>query len=102
MQYLSTRGGPTASFEDVLLGGTAPNGGLYLPQNWPQFTSRDVSEFASLPYAEVAVRILAPFAESLFSADELREAARDAYAGFGHAAVAPLVQLAPEDRKSVV
>ena len=37
MQFISTRGSaPPASFSDVLLAGLAPDGGLYLPQNWPQ------------------------------------------------------------------
>ncbi|MGY9105888.1 MAG: hypothetical protein ACKVG0_05045, partial [Alphaproteobacteria bacterium] len=39
MQYLSTRGEAKTEFADVLLGGLAPDGGLYLPETWPQFSA---------------------------------------------------------------
>src|SRR5690348_3819570 len=96
MEFVSTRGAKGASFEDVLLGGPASDGGLFLPQQWPQFSLRDIGELASLPYSEAAVRILAPFANGVFTADELRADAAAAYASFSHRAIAPLVQLAPD------
>ena len=36
MRYISTRGGASAEFGDVLLGGPAADGGLYLPDAWPR------------------------------------------------------------------
>ncbi len=96
MEFVSTRGGQRVSFEAVLLGGPAPDGGLYLPEHWPVFTSPQIREMASLPYAEVAARVLATFAEEYFTAEELHADAEAAYATFCHRAIAPLRQLAPD------
>ena len=93
MQYVSTRGDTGASFADVLLGGPAPDGGLYLPQHWPQFSQSTIREFAGLPYAEVAFRVMRPFIGDAFTHDEFRADVEAAYATFAHKAVTPLVQL---------
>ena len=97
MRYLSTRDvGPAPavrSFEEVLLAGLAEDGGLYVPERLPALDREAVLDMAGLPYAEVAARIIALFAAGSFSPDELRELAARAYGSFGHAAVAPLVQL---------
>jgi len=84
-----------AGFAEVLLGGPAPDGGLYLPQHWPVFSGSTIREFAALPYAEVALRVMRPFVGDAFTHEELRADVEAAYAGFSHKAVAPLVQLAP-------
>ncbi|HEX3484822.1 MAG TPA: threonine synthase [Micropepsaceae bacterium] len=96
MRYLSTRGEAGASFADVLLGGPAPDGGLYLPEHWPQFAAKTIGEFAGLSYADVAFRIMRPFIGDAFSHDDFRADIEAAYAGFAHKAVVPLVQLAPD------
>jgi threonine synthase len=96
MRYVSTRGGVEAGFAEVLLGGPAPDGGLYLPQHWPVFSSSTIREFAALSYPEVALRVMRPFIGDAFSHDELRADVESAYAGFSHQAVVPLVQLAPD------
>jgi threonine synthase len=96
MRYVSTRGGAKADFADVLLGGPAPDGGLYLPEAWPRLTRTEIGDMAGLPYAEVAYRIMHPFIASAFTDDEFRADVDAAYAGFAHKAVAPLVQIAPD------
>src|SRR5437764_3426572 len=97
MLYLSTRAaGPasaTHSFEDVLLAGLAEDGGLFVPETLPKLDAAALRGLAGLPYAELAARILALFVGDAFSAAELRRLTEDAYRGFGHSAVAPLVQL---------
>ena len=56
MHYLSTRGHPAASsFSDILLGGLAPDGGLYLPSHYPQVTGEELSRWRNLSYAELDV-----------------------------------------------
>ncbi len=95
MHYVSTRGGVGAAFADVLLGGPAPDGGLYLPQHWPQFSVGTIRELADAPYAEAAFRIMRPFVGDAFTHDEFRADVDAAYAGFAHKAVVPLVQLEP-------
>jgi threonine synthase len=96
MRYVSTRGtSPPANFIDVLLGGPAPDGGLYLPQTWPQFSQAQIAAFASLPYTEVAYRVMRPFIGDAFGDAEFRADIGAAYASFAHKTVAPLVQIAP-------
>jgi threonine synthase len=94
MQFLSTRGmSPPTSFSDVLLAGLAPDGGLYLPQSWPQVTA----SFADMRYQDAAVHILSEFTRGSFSDAELRAAIDAAYAGFDAPAIAPLAEIG-EDR----
>ena len=94
VKYLSTRGeAPPIEFEDVLLSGLAPDGGLYLPETWPQFDAGTLAGFSALPYHEVAARVIAPFTAPRIDEATLVGIASEAYAGFEHPAVAPLVQL---------
>ncbi len=96
MRYISTRGqAPVLSFEDVLLAGLARDGGLYLPETWPQFSPEKIASFAGLPFHTLAAEVIAPFAEGEISRAQIEGMAAEAYATFGHAAVAPLVQIAP-------
>ncbi len=96
MDYISTRGeAPTLGFDDVLLAGLARDGGLYVPKTWPQLAPDAIAALAGRPFAEVAVEVIHPFVGNALSRDELRAMTEDAYARFGHAAVTPLVQIAP-------
>ncbi|WP_068115345.1 threonine synthase [Tropicimonas marinistellae] len=96
MKYISTRGqAPVLSFEEAMLTGLARDGGLYVPEQVPTMSSADIAALAGMPYEEVAFRVMKPFIGESFSESELREIITRAYAGFGHAARAPLVQLAP-------
>ena len=97
MRYVSTRGrAPALGFEDVLLTGLARDGGLYVPEDVPALTPEAIADLAGRPYEEVAVRVMAPFVADAFAEDELAAMVRDAYAGFGHPARAPLRQLGPD------
>ena len=96
MHYISTRGGAGAEFADVLLGGPAPDGGLYLPDHWPVFRQEAIREFAGLSYAETALRVMWPFVGDAFTKDEFTADVEAAYAGFAHDAIVPLVPLAPD------
>ncbi len=94
MKYVSTRGNaPAIGFEDVLLAGLAPDGGLYVPENYPQFSAAKMREMRSLSYAELAAEVMAPFTEGCLDKTDLLEIARQAYGGFSHTAVAPLKQI---------
>lgn len=98
MRYISTRGGAgRRSFEEVLLAGLAEDGGLFVPESWPQVRPEVWAELAHCDYPQTAARILEPFIGDTFSAEELHAICREAYRGFTHAATAPLVQLAPDD-----
>jgi threonine synthase len=96
MRYVSTRGrAPVLDFEQAMLTGLARDGGLYLPETIPLLPAEGIAALAGLPYEEVALRVVSPFVGDSFSQDELRGAVARAYAGFGHVARAPLVQIAP-------
>ncbi|MFV0297572.1 MAG: threonine synthase [Hyphomicrobiaceae bacterium] len=98
MRYVSTRGkAPELGFEDVLLAGLARDGGLYVPREWPQFTPEEIAALAGRPYQEAALEIIRPFVGGQFSDEELEGILEDAYAGFHHKVVAPLVQTGPSD-----
>ncbi len=69
MKYLSTRGGAQPQeFCDILLGGLAPDGGLYLPESYPQVAAQ-LTEWRDLSYAELAYRILRLFISDIPEAD---------------------------------
>jgi threonine synthase len=93
MNYVSTRSqaNSTATFEDVLLGGLARDGGLYVPTTWPG--PRDPESLAGLDYAALAARVMTPYTAGCLDESALLDHARSAYAGFNHPATAPLVQL---------
>ncbi len=94
MRYISTRGqAEQKDFSGVLLAGLAADGGLYMPQSWPQFSAAELRALRGLPYPELAVRVLAPFMGDCIKFDDLQAMCRRAYAGFTHKAIVPLVQL---------
>ena len=96
MRYHSTRGtAPILSFDEAMLTGLARDGGLYLPQSVPQLAPAEIAALDTLPYEEVAFRVIRPFTGDAFTDDELQGAIARAYAGFNHPARAPLAQLAP-------
>ncbi|MDP6165069.1 MAG: threonine synthase [Gammaproteobacteria bacterium] len=94
MRYISTRGqAPSLNFEDVLLTGLASDGGLYVPESLPKFSSEELVAMASMSYAELAHKVILPFVEEDVTSAELKVMVEETYAGFNHKAVAPLIQL---------
>ena len=77
----------------MLLAGLARDGGLYLPETWPQLSAKTIASFAGRPFHEVAVEVIEPFTGGSISRAELMAMAKAAYASFGHPAVTPLVQI---------
>jgi threonine synthase len=95
MDFISTRGqAPKANFADVLLAGLAPDGGLYLPETWPQLSEAEIAAFQGAPYQQVAFEILRRFAGDAFSDADLNADIAAAYAGFENPAIAPLSEIA--------
>jgi threonine synthase len=94
MHYVSTRGqAPVRSFSGVLLAGLADDGGLYVPAEFPTLSASELRALRGLPYAELAARVIHPFIGADLPFATLQALCRDAYAGFDHPAVAPLIQL---------
>jgi threonine synthase len=98
VRYVSTRGeAPPLDFVGVTLAGLARDGGLYVPESWPQLEARDIQAFAGRPYAEVAVAVIRPFVGDAISEHDLARMVREAYGNFRHPAVAPLTQYGIND-----
>ena len=76
MRYISTRRGPTTptrSFSDILLEGLAPDGGLYLPEEYPTLSRSDLDELRIVlreeGYAAMAAGILSLFVDDIDASD---------------------------------
>lgn len=70
MKYISTRGNaPAKTFTEILLGGLAPDGGLYLPEQYPQVTRAELDAWRKLSYADLAFAVLSKFATDIPAAD---------------------------------
>lgn len=94
MKYISTRGkAPALNFEDVLLTGLAPDGGLYVPETLPQFSREQIDAWSSLSYTDLAFEIVQPFVAGSIPDADLKAIIDDSYRDFRHPAIAPLVQL---------
>lgn len=97
MMYVSTRGGmPPTPFTGVLLQGLAPDGGLAMPQSYPQVDAATLERWRGLSYADLAFEIVSRFVTDI-PAQTLRELLRDTYnAGvFGSEEVTPVSTLEP-------
>lgn len=98
IRYVSTRGpGDPKSFLDVMMAGIAPDGGLYIPDAWPEFDHDFLKRLSGAPYTHIAANIMAPFIGRSVTVDVLQRVLSKTYetGNFNHAAVAPLVQIGP-------
>ncbi|KDE04637.1 threonine synthase [Microbotryum lychnidis-dioicae p1A1 Lamole] len=94
MRYLSTRGGDERlTFEQTVLTGLAPNGGLYIPEHLPQLPENWESDWAELPFTELALNILSLFVDAdEIPREDLKRLIERSYATFRHPDIAPLHQ----------
>ena len=99
MRYLSTRAAnPSASdckrFCEILLEGLAPDGGLYLPERYPQISVAMLDAWRSLSYADLAFEILSLYIDDIPAAD-LKAICRKTYTQgvFGTTEIVPLRKL---------
>ncbi len=95
MNYLSTRGHPDRKrFCEILLEGLAPDGGLYLPEVYPQVSVTALEKWRGLPYADLAFEILSLYIDDI-SSDDLRAICRKTYTQevFGTPEIVPLKKL---------
>ncbi len=74
MKYISTRGGgQPKSFEEVILTGLAPDGGLYVPAQLPHFSRQEIASWSSLSYQELALKIISPFVDGAIPEHDLEK-----------------------------
>ncbi len=97
MKYISTRGQANQlNFQDVLLSGLARDGGLYVPQQWPEISFNELESFVGLSYHEIAIRVMKPFVGNTFPEDKFRSMVYDAYSEFEDVNVCPISAIAED------
>jgi threonine synthase len=111
MQYASTRGHAAAqNFSEILLGGLAPDGGLYLPTSYPQVSGAELDAWRGLSYAGLAFEVLKKFATDI-PADDLKAIVektytanvyRNARQGEDAAQITPLRVLEDKDGRKLI
>jgi len=95
MKYISTRGGMAPlSFSDTILMGLAPDGGLALPENYPQVGRAQLDAWRDLSYAELAFEIISLFATDI-PQDDLKAMLARTYTAevYGSEAITPVKRL---------
>ena len=94
MKYISTRGGgEPQTFEEVLLTGLAPDGGLYVPTELPRIDATQMADWKNLSYVDLAVEVVAPFVGDALPRSELERIIAKSYAAFDHPEIAPVTEL---------
>ncbi|MEH3118197.1 MAG: threonine synthase [Methylorubrum populi] len=94
MLYVSTRGqAPKVGFVEAMLTGLAPDGGLYVPEQWPALAPERIGRFAGARYADVAKVVVGALTGDDIAPEDLDPMIERAYGPFRHRAVCPLVQI---------
>jgi threonine synthase len=97
VKYLSTRGDARRrGFAEILLEGLAPDGGLYVPEVYPQVDAATLAHWRTLSYQELAFAVMSLFIDDIDAADLKALIARSYRAEvFGDARITPLRPLEP-------
>ena len=94
MLYNSTRGEcPVVPFSEVLLGGLAPDGGLYMPQTFPKFSIEEIESWSNLPFHKLASIILYPYVEGELEESIFLKLLEEAYTSFDEDDVVKLKEI---------
>ncbi len=95
MKYISTRlKAPVLSFKEVVMQGLASDGGLYVPENLPQFSAADLEDMKSMNYQELFFKVTREFVGDDISDTDYKNIIAKSYKDFNHAAIAPFKQIA--------
>jgi threonine synthase len=96
VKYVSTRASgsntaPARRFSEILLEGLAPDGGLYVPEDYPQV---DLASLRKLSYPDLAFKVLSFFIDDI---DGLKDLVGKTYTAkiFGDSEITPLKTLEP-------
>lgn len=92
MRYISTRGGiQPIAFKDAVMMGLATDGGLLLPETYPQISRQLLEEWRALSYEELAFQVISRFVDDIPAAD-LKNLIDRSYATFSHPEITPVVK----------
>jgi threonine synthase len=96
MRYISTRGGGSElSFSDVLLEGLAPDGGLYVPKQYPHVSRKQLVNMQNWSYNQIAFQIIRLFVGDAIKGDDLKRIIAKSYTAskFGSLDITPIQPL---------
>lgn len=94
MNYISTRTKNSISennFSKITMEGLAPDGGLYLPEKFPEFSKNDISNLINLSYSDLFTEVTYKYIGNCLSKSEIESIASDTYKNFGVGEVAPII-----------
>lgn len=98
MQYISTRGeAPALGFIETIMTGLASDGGLYLPEKFPQLSFDALRALRGQSYMTIAKTILWPFVNNEIEYTSFENMISESYATFHHPATCPLLQTGPNE-----
>ncbi|MBE7088052.1 MAG: threonine synthase [Clostridiales bacterium] len=92
MNFISTRGGEIVSGARAIVQGLSANGGLFVPEKFPQVTGEELEAMLEMSYPERATKVLIKYLDD-YNEKELLSACEKAYAQFEGGDPAPLVRL---------
>ena len=92
MEYCSTRNSKLSkSFDEIIIEGLAPDGGLYMPKNWPKINLSKIINNKKLTYHELASIIIKEYTGNTIPRDDLESIAKKTYKSFTNERIAPLI-----------
>ena len=101
MRYRSTRDSSLSkSFSEILLGGLAPDGGLYMPKSLRSFSIEEINELENSSYEELTSKILYQFVEEEITREEFKKIISTSYMDFRDKDIVSLVNL--EEKKWIL
>ncbi len=92
MKFLSTRGGEKVTGARAIVKGLSENGGLYVPEKFPQVSREELEAMLEMSYSERTAKIIIKYLDE-FDEKELSSACEDAYSRFEKGDPAPLVKI---------
>ena len=94
MRYVSTRGGvDPITFSQAVMMGLATDGGLLLPESFPQVGEADLRRWSGMPFPDLAVEVMHPYMADDIGREELSALVDRSYSNFSHPEVTPVVKV---------
>jgi len=96
LHYISTRSHntkTTSNFSSVIMEGLASDGGLYIPKNFPKFSSLELENMINMSYEELCVEVIFKYCGTCLTKEEIKIIALDSYKNFGTNDIAPIIKV---------
>ena len=94
MKYFSTRNSKlNKTFDEIIIEGLAPDGGLYMPKSWPKIDIEKIIDDKNISYSKLASTIIKNYVGGTISESELESIAEKSYKNFTHKKIAPLKKI---------